>query len=57
MASYQQAVQWLADNEDAAVDIEEFKDLVAVVLVADLWKKPNELVAKDVFKLRSKQEV
>jgi hypothetical protein len=56
MASYKQAVQWLADNEDAAVSIEEFKDLVAVVLVADLWKKPNELVAKDVFKLRSKME-
>lgn len=57
MARYSDAILWLADNEDATVPIEEFATLVSVCLVADLWNKPNIVVAQEVFAWRKKMEI
>lgn len=56
MASYRNAVQWLADNEDGIVPEQEFGEIVSVVLVADLWNRPSTQVAADVFRLRKIQD-
>jgi Mg2+/Co2+ transporter CorC len=50
---YRSAVQWIASN-DAIGDFdsaEELVGLVTVAMVADLFDKDQEQVAKDVWKL------
>jgi hypothetical protein len=61
MASYKEAVQWIAD-EDAAGDTMPGMDFdaafdavdgnVTVVMVADLWRKDTWRVALDVLRAR-----
>lgn len=53
-ANYRQAVQWIADN-DASGDEdppEALAKYLTVCLVADIWGKTPERVAKDVYEQR-----
>ncbi|MBY0561501.1 hypothetical protein [Hyphomicrobium sp.] len=54
MASYSQAISWIAENdEDAETDPEVIASLISVMMVADLWDKEPETVARDVLKKRA----
>lgn len=61
MATYKDAIQWIAQN-DAAGDtpdgmawseaFEAVKDMISVCLVTDLWRKEQAVVAHDVLYAR-----
>ena len=54
--SYRAAVQWIADNDETAeTDVRELALLISVSLVADLFGKHVDDVAKDVARARAKE--
>lgn len=57
-ASYKTAVQWIADNDNGGNgDTEdEVRCYVTTALVADVFGKCDEQVARDVMRARRKQE-
>lgn len=60
MAKYKDAVAWIAYNDETDLrmpdDLPTIQDLVTVLLVADLWGKPQRKVAEDVLKLRKAED-
>lgn len=53
MASYREAIAWLALNdEQAETQLDELAGLVTFCLVADLFKKKPAIVAADVLAYR-----
>ncbi len=54
MASYKQAVEWIASNDDAEIGDEDRGYIVSVHLVADLWRKEPKTVARAVERHRRK---
>ena len=57
MARYADAVRWIAENDETAeTEAEEMETLISVLLVADVWSKPVETVARDVIRLRLKND-
>ncbi len=56
MASYREAIEWIARNdEDGETDVEVMSGLISVLLVADLWRKEPEDVAKAVVRERLRE--
>lgn len=57
-ASYRHAVQWIAVNDNAGNGDteEEVRGYVTTGLVADLFGKTDEQVARDVMRARQKEE-
>jgi hypothetical protein len=56
-AGYREAVQWIAHNDEPGEhDVETMADLVSVLLVADLFGKPADEVARDVVRAREHDE-
>jgi hypothetical protein len=55
-ASYREAIQWIAVNDEAGVEKTEAEcgELVSSVLVADLFDVTLERVGRDVYKAREK---
>ena len=55
---YKAAVKWIADNDESRLadynDVEEISGMLTVNLVADLWHKNAEDVARDVVTERKK---
>lgn len=50
---YRQAVQWIADNDETAEqDPNVMKDLISVLLVADLFGVSPETVAQEIVAYR-----
>ena len=55
MARYREAVQWIADNDDAELgDPDEGGYIVSVILVADLFGKDANQVYFDVMTRRDR---
>lgn len=49
MASYKEAVRWIADNDnDSEKDVENVDGTISVLLIADLFGKESRKVAEDV---------
>lgn len=61
IASYRQAVQWIAENDnpgdDEVLDVETVNDMITVKLVGDVWGKPSEVVARAVVACRKKKGI
>lgn len=56
-ASYREAVEWIAMNDDnAETDPEVVRYQVTVLLVADLFRLEAERVARDVLRYRAKHD-
>ncbi|HEY7195500.1 MAG TPA: hypothetical protein VH439_17285 [Gemmatimonadales bacterium] len=52
--SYLRAVEWIALNDEPTLtDAAELSELISVVLVADLWGKEPDDVARDVLQARA----
>jgi hypothetical protein len=49
---YEAAVQWIADNDETAADAATMRDLISVVLVADVFDTTTEAVVRDVMACR-----
>ncbi len=58
---YMDAIEWIALNDDPgsqfALDWNEIKDQISIVLVADLFGVSNEIVAVAVCRYRKDHEV
>jgi len=53
MASYRKGIEWIALNdEDASTDLSVVSGLISVLLLADLFDRPVEGVARDVLDAR-----
>lgn len=61
MASYKEAVAWIASNDgagdtpegmDYAAAHDDVRSMISVCLVADVWGKIQDEVAVDVLKVR-----
>jgi hypothetical protein len=61
MATYKEAIEWIALNDDAAtepfeVDYDEAYERVygyiSTALITDIFHKDQEIVTKDILKLR-----
>lgn len=56
MASYRQAVRWIAENDEGAeTQAWKMSTMISVVLVADLFNKEPMKVAEAVIRLRKKE--
>ncbi len=56
-ASYMEAVAWIANNDEAAqMNLRVVTDSVTVLLIADIFAKDPEIVAKAVLAYRSKNQ-
>jgi hypothetical protein len=54
-ASYRAGVDWIALNDDPTImDAEVVASLISVCLLADLFEKSQEDVARDVIRQRKK---
>lgn len=54
-ASYRRGVEWVALNDESAcMVLEEIAEVPSLLLLADLFGKSPEAVAKDVLKVREK---
>lgn len=52
-ASLQRAITWIADNDETAeTSVEEMAMLISVQLVADLWSREPEEIARRVLNRR-----
>lgn len=55
MASYKEAVRWIADNDnDSEKDVENVDGTISVLLIADLFGKESRKVAEDVVAYRER---
>lgn len=55
MPALRAALEWIADNDDPTeLDAEHVRGLISVALVADLWNKEAEKLAKSIVRLRRK---
>lgn len=51
---YKFGVQWIADNDEPTLcDVEDLLGLPSLVLLADLFGKEPEIVARDVVRART----
>jgi len=56
-ASYRHAVEWIALNDEAAImDVGDIADGVSTLLIADIFDVPPEKVAKDILKVRERDD-
>jgi len=55
-ASYREAVQWIADNDEPEDrDVEAIAGYVSTLLIADLFDVEPERIARDVAKYRARK--
>lgn len=55
-ASYREAIEWIALNDEPALDdVGEVAAMISVLLIADLWRKEPEAVARAVIRRRKKE--
>lgn len=53
MASIKEAIQWIAENDEAGeLDEEVVRNMISVLLVADLFRKTPEEIARRVVRKR-----
>jgi predicted P-loop ATPase/GTPase len=53
--TYKKAVEWIAINDEPSeTDLEEISGFLTVTLIADLFNIDEQVVAKDVLKIREK---
>lgn len=56
-ASYREAVEWIALNDDAVEhDVDNIRASISVLLIADLFRVESARVATDVLRFRLKDE-
>lgn len=54
VASYRQAIDWIAYNDDCDIGCADDGYIISICLVADLWREGDqETVAKDVVRRRA----
>lgn len=60
MAKYKDAVAWIAYNDEDSLrtpdDLPTIEGMLTVLLVADLWGKPQREVARAVLRERQKED-
>lgn len=55
VASYRKAIEWIALNDEPGeTDLDAMSQMISVALIADLWVKEPETVAKAVLRYRKK---
>lgn len=55
MPALRTALEWIADNDDPGeLDPDTIAGTVSLLLVADLWEKPADELARKVVRLRRK---
>ena len=56
-ASYREAVQWIAVNDEPGEkDVEVMQGMISVCLVADIFGADQAVVAKDVMRARERSQ-
>lgn len=58
-ASYRKGVQWIADNDNPADRHQALEDIagyISVLLLADLFSVEADRVARDVYRIRARQD-
>jgi hypothetical protein len=55
-ANYKDACYWIAVNDNAGNGdtLEEIEQYITVALIADMWRKPEAQVARDVLNERTR---
>lgn len=57
-ASYREAIAWIAENDEPSFnEVEDIASTLTVLLIADLWRKEPEEVARAVIRYRKKQSI
>lgn len=54
-ASYRFGIKWIADNDDCDIGDEDIGYIISIMLVADMFGKTPEQVAKAVLRERKKR--